>query len=70
MILRVRVPIGAAYETLFVPERALGTDQGQKFLYVVDKDNKAVYKQVKCASRAAPRRHAAQSSPVWTPRNA
>ena len=45
---RVRVPIGAPYDTLFVPERALGTDQGQKFLYVVDKDNKAVYKQVKC----------------------
>jgi multidrug efflux system membrane fusion protein len=26
----------------------LGTDQGQSFLYVIDKDNKAVYKQVKC----------------------
>ena len=51
---RVRVPIGAAYETLFVPERALGSDQGQKFLYLVDKDNKAVYKQVKVALSVGP----------------
>ncbi len=48
MFVRVRVPIGAPYDTLFVPERALGSDQGQKFLYVIDKDNKAVYKQVNC----------------------
>ena len=48
MFLRVRVPIGAPYDTLFVPERALGSDQGQKFLYVIDKDNKATYKQVTC----------------------
>jgi RND family efflux transporter MFP subunit len=45
---RVRVPIGAPYDTLLVPERALGSDQGQKFLYVIDKNNKAVYKQVQC----------------------
>lgn len=48
---RVRVPIGAAYDTLLVPERALGQDQGQEFLYVIDKDNKAVYKQVKCGPK-------------------
>jgi len=48
MFLRVRVPLGKPYDTLFVPERALGTDQGQSFLYVIDKDNKAVYKQVAC----------------------
>src|SRR5262249_54236276 len=32
---RVRLLIGKPYEALLVPERALGTDQGQKFLYVL-----------------------------------
>jgi RND family efflux transporter MFP subunit len=36
---RLRVPIGVAHKTLLVTERALDTDQGQKVLYVVDKDN-------------------------------
>ena len=48
---RVRVPIGAPYDTLLVPMRALGQDQGQDFLYVIDKDNKAVYKQVTCGPK-------------------
>jgi RND family efflux transporter MFP subunit len=32
---RLRVPIGAPHPAILVPERALGTDQGQRFLYVV-----------------------------------
>ena len=48
MFLRVRVPIGKPYETLLVPELAIGSDQGQQFLYVVDNDKKAIYRQVKC----------------------
>ena len=37
---RVRVPIGFAHHALLVSDRALDTDQGQKILYVVGKDNK------------------------------
>jgi RND family efflux transporter MFP subunit len=48
MYLRVRLPIGKPYDVLMVPERALGSDQGQKFLFLVDGDNKAVYQQVQC----------------------
>jgi RND family efflux transporter MFP subunit len=48
MFVRVRVPVGKPYDALFVPERALGTEQGERFLYVIDKDNKAVNKQVTC----------------------
>src|SRR6476619_6409286 len=33
---RVRVPIGDAHEVLLVTERAVGNDQGRKFLYVVN----------------------------------
>jgi RND family efflux transporter MFP subunit len=38
---RIRVPIGDPRKVLTVPESALGTDQGQRYLYVVD-DNNAV----------------------------
>jgi RND family efflux transporter MFP subunit len=39
---RVRVPIGVPHTALLVTERALDTDQGQKVVYVVDKDNRVV----------------------------
>ena len=52
MFLRVRVPIGKAYDAVLIPEKALGSDQGQKFVYRVDdlEDNthKAVYQRVVC----------------------
>jgi membrane fusion protein, multidrug efflux system len=37
---RVRVPIGDPHKALLITERALDTDQGQKVVYVVDKDNR------------------------------
>lgn len=37
---RVRVPIGFPHRAVLVSDRALDTDQGQKVVYVVDKDNK------------------------------
>jgi RND family efflux transporter MFP subunit len=33
---RVRVPGSAKYKALLIPEQAVGTDQGQKFVYVVN----------------------------------
>ena len=44
---RVRLPIGAPQPTLLVNERAIGTDQSQKFVLAVAKDNTAVYRTVK-----------------------
>ncbi|NLY01721.1 MAG: efflux RND transporter periplasmic adaptor subunit [Rhodopirellula sp.] len=43
----VRVPIGRPYQALLVSERALGTDQGQKFVYVVNAKNEVVYRPVR-----------------------
>jgi multidrug efflux pump subunit AcrA (membrane-fusion protein) len=37
---RVRIPIGEPHEALLVTDRAIDTDQGQKIVYIVDKDNK------------------------------
>ena len=36
----------AARGRFMVSERALGSDQGQRFLYVVGKDNKVAYRRV------------------------
>lgn len=44
---RVRVPISAPRSALLVSERAIGTDQSQKFVLAVAQDNTAVYRTVK-----------------------
>lgn len=36
MFVRIRLPVGPPHESLLIPEQALGTDQGQKFVYVVN----------------------------------
>ena len=42
MFARVRVPIGTPSKAMMVPESALGSDQGIRFLYLVDGENKAI----------------------------
>jgi hypothetical protein len=37
LFVRVQLPLGAPRQALLVSERALGTDQGQKFLFVIHK---------------------------------
>jgi RND family efflux transporter MFP subunit len=44
---RVRVPIGPAHDALLVTDRALDNDQGQKIVYVVDRDSKVVTRPVR-----------------------
>ena len=44
---RVRVPVGAPQSTLLVAERAIGTDQSQKFVLAIDRTNTVVYRTVK-----------------------
>lgn len=36
MFVRIRLPVGPPHDALLIPEQALGTDQGQKFVYVVN----------------------------------
>ena len=43
---RVRVPLGAPRPTLLISERAIGTDQSQKFVLTVDAAGKAAYRAV------------------------
>jgi RND family efflux transporter MFP subunit len=44
---RVRINISPPHRAVLVSDRAIDTDQGQKVVYVVDKDNKVVSRPVK-----------------------
>jgi multidrug efflux system membrane fusion protein len=46
MFVRIRLPIGQPQPALLVVDRALGSDQGQKFAYVVDAEKKIQYRKV------------------------
>lgn len=46
LFVRVRLPLGAPHKSLLVSERAVGTDQGQKFVYVVNEKNEVTTQPV------------------------
>jgi multidrug efflux pump subunit AcrA (membrane-fusion protein) len=47
MFVRVRLPIGNPHSAVLVSETALGTDQGQSFVYVVNEKDEVEYRKVK-----------------------
>jgi multidrug efflux pump subunit AcrA (membrane-fusion protein) len=47
LFVRIRLPIGKPYEALLIPDEALQSDQGKKYVWVVNKENKAEYRQVR-----------------------
>ena len=53
---RVRVPISAPQSTLLISERAIGTDQSQKFVLAVAKDHTANYRTVKLGGTVGDKR--------------
>jgi RND family efflux transporter MFP subunit len=46
MFVRVRLPIGKPHSALLVIDRAIGSDQGLKYAYVLDKENKVQQRRV------------------------
>jgi len=44
---RIRLALGKPYKALTITERAIGTNQGQKYVYVVNDKNEVVYRPVK-----------------------
>ncbi len=46
MFVRVRLPIGEPHPALLVIDRAVASDQGLKYVYVLDNENKAQYRRV------------------------
>lgn len=47
MFVRVRLPIGKPHPGLLVIDRAIGSDQGLKYVYVVGENNKVEYRRIK-----------------------
>jgi RND family efflux transporter MFP subunit len=47
LFVRIRLPIGNPYQALLISEQALGTNQGQKFAYVVGKGDVVEQRTVK-----------------------
>ena len=50
MFARIRLPIGGPHRAILIPEEALGSDQGQRFLYVVNDKNEVEYRRVQIGS--------------------
>lgn len=44
---RIRIPVGEPHNALMVADRAIGTDQGQKYLLTVNAQNEVEYRVVK-----------------------
>ncbi len=48
---RVRLPTGLPHKAVLIPEEALGTDQGQKFVYVLTDKNEAEYRKLEVGAQ-------------------
>ena len=46
MFVRIRLPIGNPYSALLVIDRAIGSDQGLKYVYVLDAENKVQQRRI------------------------
>ncbi len=46
MFVRIRLPIGSPHEAILVPQDAVGTDQGKKYLKVVGDKNVVEYRPI------------------------
>src|SRR5262249_13307179 len=47
MFVRIRLPISQPHQALLVVDRAIGSDQGLKYVYVIDAEKKVRYRRVK-----------------------
>lgn len=56
LFVRLRVPVGEPQPALLIPEEALASDQGERYVYVANADNKVEYRRVKVGWREAGQR--------------
>jgi len=47
MFVRVKLPVGKEHPGVLIAEEALGSDQGQRYVYVLNDKDEAVYRRVK-----------------------
>jgi RND family efflux transporter MFP subunit len=46
LFVRIRLPIGAPYEALMIPDEAILSDQGRKYVYIDDEKDEVTYRTV------------------------
>jgi RND family efflux transporter MFP subunit len=51
LFVRLRVPVGDPQPVMLIPEEALSSDQGERFVYLVNGENKVEYRRVKVGWR-------------------
>jgi RND family efflux transporter MFP subunit len=56
LTVRVLLPLGEPHLAVLVPERALATDQGQKYVYVLNDQDEAIYHRVEVGEQHGQRR--------------
>jgi RND family efflux transporter MFP subunit len=56
MFVRLRIPVGEPRKALVLPEEALSSDQGSRFIYVLNANDEVVYRRVQVGTLAAGRR--------------
>jgi multidrug efflux system membrane fusion protein len=56
MFVIVKMASSAEHNNILVPERAVGTDQNRKFVYVIDKNNKVQYRPVTLGANVGDKR--------------
>ncbi|HEV3084045.1 MAG TPA: efflux RND transporter periplasmic adaptor subunit [Gemmataceae bacterium] len=47
MFVRIRLPVGTPYQATLISEQAISSDQGRKYVYVVDKSDKVESRPIK-----------------------
>lgn len=50
MYMKVHLPVGTPHRAMLVPEEAVGTDQGERYVYVVDSGNKVAQRRIKAGN--------------------
>ena len=46
LFVRIRLPIGWPYKALLIPDEAIQSDQGKKYVFVIDAEEKAEYRPI------------------------
>jgi RND family efflux transporter MFP subunit len=51
LFVRVQIPVGEPRQAILIPEQSLGSDQGRKFVYVVNDQNEVAYRPVEVGTQ-------------------
>jgi RND family efflux transporter MFP subunit len=62
LFLRIRIPLGDPKPSILVPETAIGTDQGLKYVFVIGPDDAVQYRRVKVGQQVERKR--AKGDPI------